>query len=312
MRVVFAGTPPFAATALAALHAAGHDIPLVLTQPDRPAGRGMKLAASATAQWAQAHDLPVLKPPTLKEGDALAQVEALAPDVMVVAAYGLILPRRVLSIPRHGCLNIHASLLPRWRGAAPIQRALLAGDRETGVCIMQMEAGLDTGPVILEKRLPITGTDTTGSLTLALADLGATAIVEALARLHELQPMPQDSDLATYAAKIVKSEARIDWMRSAPDIERQVRAFNPVPGAETELQGQPLKVWRAALADGSGPPGSVLYSRNSRLVVGCGSGALELLEIQRPGARRMAVGEFTRGTLIDEGSRLGDKPLASA
>ena len=312
MRVVFAGTPPFAASALAALHAAGHDIPLVLTQPDRPAGRGMKLTASAVGQWARAHGLPVEKPLTLKDHETRARLEAIVPDVMVVAAYGLILPREVLSVPRHGCLNIHASLLPRWRGAAPIQRALLAGDRETGVCIMQMEAGLDTGPVLLSKRVPISAEDTTGTLTVALGDLGASAIVEALSRLNELRPVPQDATLASYAPKVAKTEARIDWARSARDIDRQVRAFNPAPGAETELQGQPLKVWRVGPAEGAGRPGLVLYSRNSRLVVACGSGALELLEIQRPGARRMAVGEFVRGTSIDEGSGLGDKPLASA
>ena len=313
MRVVFAGTPPFAATALAALHAAGHELPLVLTQPDRPAGRrGLKLTPSAVSAWAAEHGLPLAKPFSLKHDDALALLEAAAPEVMVVAAYGLILPKRVLAIPARGCLNIHASLLPRWRGAAPIQRALLAGDARTGVTIMQMDEGLDTGAVLLEKALAIGERETAGSLTASLAALGAAAIVEALQKLDALVAVPQDNGAATYAAKIAKAEAAIDWTRSNREIDRRVRAFNPVPGAETTLHGQVLKVWEAGLGEGSGAPGEVLYSRNSRLVIGCGAGSLELLEIQRPGGRRLGVAEFLRGTPLPEGTGLGQKPLASA
>ncbi len=313
MRVVFAGTPPFAATALAALHAAGHDLSLVITQPDRPAGRrGLRLTPSAVAAWADAHRLPTAKPATLKHDDAIATLEEAAPDVMVVAAYGLILPKRVLAIPRRGCLNIHASLLPRWRGAAPIQRALLAGDAHTGITIMQMDEGLDTGAVLLEKRIPIGDRETAGTLTSALAALGAEAIVEVLGRLDGLAAAPQDDCAATHAPKIAKAEALIDWTRSNGEIDRQVRAFNPVPGAETTFQEEALKIWDSRPAEGSGTPGQVLYSRNSRLVIGCGGGSLELLEIQRPGGRRMGVAEFLRGTTLAEGTEIGQKPLASA
>lgn len=312
MRVVFAGTPPFAATALAALHAAGHEITLVLTQPDRPAGRGLKLAPSAVSRRAVEHGLRVEKPASLRSDESSTAIEAALPDVMVVAAYGLLLPKRVLQIPQRGCLNIHASLLPRWRGAAPIQRALLAGDPETGISIMEMDEGLDTGPVLMRLRRSIAGEDDAGTLTDALAELGAEAIVAVLAALPDLTPEPQDAEAASYAAKISKAEARVDWERSNIQLERQVRAFNPVPGAETSLGGQPLKIWRSLAVEGIGTPGKVLYSRNSRLVVGCGSGALELLEIQRPGARRLGVSDFLRGTPLEEGAALGEKPLASA
>ena len=311
MRVVFAGTPPFALQALAALHQAGHDIALVLTQPDRPSGRGLKLAPSALGRWAGEHGLRVAKPASLKPAAAIESISAASPDVMVVAAYGLMLPASVLSIPPKGCLNIHASLLPRWRGAAPIQRALLAGDRETGITIMRMDAGLDTGAVLLEKRLAIGEEETAGTLTDTLAALGASAILEALPGLDALAPRPQDAARATYAPKIAKSEARIDWSRSSAVIDRQVRAFNPTPGAETTLQGHPLKIWRARGFDGGGMPGRVLFSRNNRLVVGCGEGALELLEIQRSGGRRLAAADFLRGVPLAEGMEVGEKPLAS-
>ncbi len=243
MRVVFAGTPPFAVHALAALHDAGHDLSLVLTQPDRPAGRGLEVHSSAVGRCAEERGLALLKPVLLR--DAVDSIASAKPDVMVVAAYGLILPAAVLSIPARGCLNIHASLLPRWRGAAPIQRALLAGDAETGISIMQMDEGLDTGPILLQKSLAVGAADSGGTLTEALARLGALAIVEALETLSRLTPRDQDPARATYAAKIRKGEARIDWTLSSAAIDRHVRAFNPVPGAETTRQGVPLKVWRA-------------------------------------------------------------------
>jgi methionyl-tRNA formyltransferase len=295
VRVVFAGTPPFAARALEAIIAAGHEIPAVLTQPDRPAGRGMRLASSAVAQSAARHGIEVMRPPSLKQGDAAARLAALAPDVMVVAAYGLILPPAVLAIPKRGCLNIHASLLPRWRGAAPIQRALLAGDSRTGVCIMRMDAGLDTGAVLLEKERAIGSRETAGDLTDALAALGAEAIVEALAQLDRLTPRAQDSAGATYASKIARADAVIDWTEPNDFVDRQVRAFNPVPGAQTELGGETLKVWKAEPFEASGTPGAVLVASGDRLVIACGKGALALQEVQRPGGKRMAISEFLRG-----------------
>jgi methionyl-tRNA formyltransferase len=294
LRVVFAGTPPFAAQALAALAAAGHEIPLVLTQPDRPAGRGLKLTASAVAEAAARLGLRVEKPLTLKVPEPLALLREIAPDVMVVAAYGLLLPQAVLDVPRHGCLNIHASLLPRWRGAAPIQRAILAGDSMTGVCIMQMEAGLDTGPVLLRREHPVGAEVTAGELTAALASVGAHAIVEALANLDSLEPVPQDDSGASYAAKVQKAEARIDWTRPAAEIDRQVRAFNPFPGAEGTVLQAPLKIWRAEPIAASGTPGETLPGAQG-LVVACGEGALRLLEVQRPGSRRVAAEDFLRG-----------------
>jgi len=304
LRVVFAGTPPFAATALEALAQAGHEIPLVLTQPDRPAGRGLHKAASAVAQAAARLGLRVEKLVTLKDPAAQELLRAVAPDVMVVAAYGLLLPAEVLAIPRAGCLNIHASLLPRWRGAAPIQRAILAGDAHTGVGIMQMEKGLDTGPVLLEKRVSIDADETAGELTARLAALGAQAIVEALQALPTLVARPQDASQATYAAKIAKSEARIDWTRSSEDIDRLVRAFNPAPGAEAALGQEVLKVWKARAVPGQGAPGEILEAEGDRLVVAAGSGALALLEIQKPGGRRVSAGEFLRGARLRRGAPL--------
>jgi len=295
LRVVFAGTPPFAARALDAIVAAGHEVPAVLTQPDRPAGRGMRLASSAVALAAQKHGIESMKPATLKQGDAAELLEALAPDVMVVAAYGLILPAKVLAIPRRGCLNIHASLLPRWRGAAPIQRALLAGDTRTGISIMQMDEGLDTGAVLLERVREIGARETAGELTEALAELGAGAIVEALARLDALQPKEQDSALATYASKVTRLDARVDWSQDNVVVDRHVRAFNPIPGAETVVAGETLKVWKAQPIEGSGTPGEVIIVDGDRLVIACGRGALALGEVQRPGGKRMAIRDFLRG-----------------
>jgi methionyl-tRNA formyltransferase len=295
LRVVFAGTPPFAARALDAIVAAGHQVPAVLTQPDRPAGRGMRLTSSAVALAAHKHGIAVMKPATLKQDDAPALLEALAPDVLVVAAYGLILPAKVLAIPGRGCFNIHASLLPRWRGAAPIQRALRAGDARTGISIMQMDEGLDTGPVLLERVHEIGPRETAGELTEALATLGAAAIVDALARLGELQPRAQDSTLATYANKITRPDARIDWSQDNAGVDRHVRAFNPVPGAETTLAGESLKVWSARPVEGSGTPGEVIVADDRRLLMACGRGALALDEVQRPGGKRLAIRDFLRG-----------------
>jgi methionyl-tRNA formyltransferase len=295
LRVLFAGTPPFAARALEAIVAAGHQVELVLTQPDRPAGRGMQLSPSAVAQCAASHGLAVDKPASLREPQVQFRLRELAPEVMVVAAYGLLLPQAVLDIPARGCLNIHASLLPRWRGAAPIQRALLAGDESTGVCIMQMEAGLDTGPVLLDSRTPIGPRDTTGSLLERLATLGAELIVQALAELDSLQPRPQDDTRATYAAKITKADARIDWSRTAAQIDRQVRAFNPTPGAEARLGDDLIKIWEARPVEGTGTPGAVIDASPARLVIACGDGSLQLLQLQRPGGRRLGAGDFVRG-----------------
>ena len=312
MRLVFAGTPPFAARALSALHEAGHDIALVLTQPDRPSGRGLKPRATAVAEVAARLGIPIAKPASLKAPEDRAPIEAASPELMVVAAYGLILPKSALAIPPRGCLNIHASLLPRWRGAAPIQRAIQAGDAETGVAIMVMEAGLDTGPVLLERRVPILPTDTAGSLTATLAGLGAEAIVEALSRLDGLEPRVQDSSAATYAAKIGKSEAVLDWNLAAATLDRQVRAFDPFPGAETTLEGEALKVWLARPVAATGAPGCVIALEGGCPVVACGSGALVLTVLQRPGSRRMAAADFLKGRPMTPGTRLGAGAPGSA
>jgi methionyl-tRNA formyltransferase len=295
LRLVFAGTPAFAVPALEALSRAGHDLALVLTQPDRPAGRGQRETASAVAQAAEKLGLPVAKPASLRTPEALDLLHDVAPDVMVVAAYGLLLPQAVLDVPRLGCLNIHASLLPRWRGAAPVHRAILAGDLSTGVAIMRMEAGLDTGPVLLERSLPIGPQANTGSLTGELARLGAEAIVEALAQLETLVPRPQAQAGVTYASKVEKPEARIDWQRPAVEIDRQVRAFNPSPGAEASVRGLPLKIWEARAVEGGDLAPGEPRIEAGKLFVGCGSGALEVLVLQRPGGRRMSAVEFLRG-----------------
>ncbi|MBC2729899.1 methionyl-tRNA formyltransferase [Thiobacillus sp.] len=305
MRIIFAGTPPFAAAALNALADAGHDIVLVLTQPDRPAGRGMKLMPSAVKQAALARGLPVSQPPSLKSPEAQTELHAVDADVMVVAAYGLILPQAVLDLPRLGCLNIHASLLPRWRGAAPIQRAILAGDVETGITIMQMDAGLDTGAMLSKTVVPIRDDDTAASLHDVLAAAGASAIVAALANYPALVPVAQDDAQATYAAKLSKDEAQLDWRQPADALARAVRAYNPAPGAWTQLDGAPLKVWMAATAPGAGDPGTVLRADAEGLVVACGSGALALREIQPAGSKRMSAAAFLAGRPVPPGTRLG-------
>lgn len=306
MRLVFAGTPEFAAVALRALIAAGHDIPLVLTQPDRPAGRGMKLKASPVKELALARGIPVHQPERLRTAESQVPIRAARADAMVVAAYGLILPRAVLDIPRLGCVNIHASLLPRWRGAAPIQRAILAGDRVTGITLMQMNAGLDTGAMLSRAELAIDPQDTAASLHDRLAELGGREIVALLPRLEAAQQaaMAQDEGLATYAAKIAKEEATLDWSLAAEVLHRQVRAFNPFPGAATRFQGEPLKVWRAELASGSSAPGELLAVTPEGIVVACGKGALRLTELQKAGGKRLDAGAFLAGHLLQAGMRL--------
>lgn len=311
MRVIFAGTPEFARVALARLHAAGFEIPLVLTQPDRPAGRGLKLQASAVKQWAQAQGIAVAQPRSLRldgkyPDDAVAaqaQIEAAHADVMVVAAYGLLLPQWVLDVPRLGCLNIHGSLLPRWRGAAPIHRAIEAGDAQTGVTIMQMDAGLDTGDMLLTETCAIKDADTTGSLHDTLAELGGRLIVEALeiAACGGFLPTTQPSEGVTYAHKIEKHEAALNWTLPAEVLARRVRAFNPFPGAFTLLGTDTIKIWRAEALPLSGPvpvgarPGQVLQASDQGIEVLTGDGVLRLHQLQKPGGKPMAVAEFLRG-----------------
>jgi methionyl-tRNA formyltransferase len=304
MRITFAGTPEFAATALAALIAAGHTIALVLTQPDRPAGRGMKLQPSAVKALALQHGIAVAQPRSLRldgkypddAAAARAALQAADAEVMVVAAYGLILPQWVLDLPPRGCLNIHGSVLPRWRGAAPIHRAIEAGDAVTGITLMQMDAGLDTGDMLLVTEEPITADDTTASLHDRLADLGGRLVVQGLAAPDALRRTPQPVDGVTYAHKIDKAEAAIDWTQPATAIERRVRAFDPFPGASFVLDGEVVKLWRAALrADLPGTPGQVLAADGGRLTVACGDGALDLLQLQRPGGRRIDVAAFLQG-----------------
>ncbi len=309
LRVAFAGTPEFAACALAAIVEAGYAVPLVLTQPDRPAGRGMKLAPSAVKRYALAHALTVDQPEKLRRDEERAALVACAPDVLVVAAYGLILPREVLDLPRLGCINIHASLLPRWRGAAPIHRAIEAGDTETGITIMRMDEGLDTGPMLLRRAIPIGASETTGGLHDRLAALGAECIVEALARLpgNGLDALPQPEAGVTYAAKIGRAEAAVDWNRPAAEIERTIRAFDPFPGATANLRGSTIKIWAAtpAASPGSpnGEPGRVLAVTDGGITVACGDGELCLQQLQRPGGRRLPVGEFLHGFAVSAGER---------
>ena len=302
MKLIFAGTPEFAAQALAALIAAGHQLALVLTQPDRPSGRGMALRPSPVKTLALEHGIEVFQPPTLRDAAAQARLQAVGADAMIVAAYGLILPQAVLDLPRFGCINIHASLLPRWRGAAPIQRAILAGDAESGVCIMQMEAGLDTGPVLLSAALPIAADETAGSLHDRLAELGAGLIVAALEKLP-LAPTPQADCGVTYAAKIEKSEAMLDWNQSAQQLARQVRAFNPFPGALATLGQLSVKVWRASAEAGEGSPGTILASDRAGILVACGEGALRLTELQKAGGKRLSAAEFLAGNGLEPGAR---------
>jgi methionyl-tRNA formyltransferase len=301
MRVAFAGTPEFARVALDAILAAGCDVPLALTQPDRPAGRGNKLQASPVKQLALARGIAVHQPEKLRDPATHAPLIAAAPDVLVVAAYGLILPQAVLDIPRLGCINIHGSLLPRWRGAAPIQRAIEAGDAATGITIMRMEAGLDTGPMLLVESLPIAADDTAATLHDKLAALGGRLIVDALRRLPELPAVTQPEAGVTYAQKIDKREAPLDWRQPATELACRVRAFDPFPGALASLRGETVKVWRALPAAGAGVPGSVLAVAADGIVVACGDGALRLVELQRPGGKRLPAADFLRGCTVAVG-----------
>ncbi|MDZ4076452.1 MAG: methionyl-tRNA formyltransferase [Hylemonella sp.] len=319
MRVVYAGTPEFARVALERLHAAGFEIPLVLTQPDRPAGRGMKLQASPVKQFALERGITVAQPHGLRldgkypeeAAAARAAIEAARADVMVVAAYGLILPQWVLDVFPHGCLNIHASLLPRWRGAAPIHRAIEAGDAETGVTIMQLDAGLDTGDMLLVERLPIAANDTTASLHDKLATLGGRLIVETLELLAcgGLRPVPQPAEGVTYAHKIEKQEAAVDWRLPATVIERRIRAFNPFPGAATAWQGESIKLWQCHVEqelNSDQAPGSVLAAGPEGIAVLCGQGVLRLTELQRAGGKRLPAADFLRGFDLPPGAVLGN------
>ena len=308
MKVIFAGTPDFAAAALKAIAAAGFEIPLVLTQPDRPKGRGMQLAPSPVKQAALELGLRVAQPEKLRNNaEALQMLKEVEADVMVVAAYGLILPQDVLDTPKHGCLNIHASLLPRWRGAAPIQRAIEAGDAETGVCIMQMDIGLDTGDVVSEHRYAIQPTDTANEVHDALMNLGAAAIVADLQQLKtedRLKSVKQPEEGVTYAQKLSKEEARIDWSESATVIERKIRAFNPVPAAWVEYQGKPMKIWRAEVVAQQGRAGEVLSCSSDGLIVACGANALKITELQPSGSKRMNIAAFAAGHTVEAGTVL--------
>jgi len=308
MKLIFAGTPVFAETALRALVQAGHDVVLVLTQPDRPAGRGMKLRPSEVKAAAQELELSVAQPASLKTFEALELVRSQQANAMIVAAYGLILPQMVLDLFPIGCINIHASLLPRWRGAAPIQRAILAGDVQTGISIMRMEAGLDTGPVFLMRDIPIADNETAASLHDKLALLGARSIVECLSALERnaLTASPQPEAGVTYATKIQKSEAIIDWSKPAELIDRQVRAFNPFPVASTTLDGEVVRIWHARVASGSeGDPGHVLDASPDGILVACGTGAVRLLELQRASLKKLTAADFLRGCPLSRGMRFG-------
>jgi methionyl-tRNA formyltransferase len=328
LRVIFAGTPEFAAAALAAIHEAGFPVPLVLTQPDRPAGRGMKLQASPVKRYAQEHGIAVAQPTSLRRSgkypqeaaEAIELLRATPHDVMVVAAYGLILPQEVLDIPTDGCINIHASILPRWRGAAPIHRAIEAGDAETGITLMQMDAGLDTGPMISEVRTPITPTDTTATLHDRLATLGAQLVVDWLTQLErtgQLPITPQPTEGVTYAEKIGKQEAALDFRRPADALARQVRAFDPFPGGAATLDGALIKLWAAEVAQdvtvpAGSEPGQILDVSPAGVVVACGEGALRFTQLQKPGGKRLPAREFLAGMPLTVGQRfaLNDSPAA--
>lgn len=306
MQIIFAGTPLFAVRALEALLQTHHEIVLVLTQPDKPAGRGMKMQASPVKILAQQHEIPLLQPTTLKSSEIQAQLDTFKADVMIVAAYGLLLPEAVLTIPRYGCINIHASLLPRWRGAAPIQRALLAGDTETGISIMQMDQGLDTGAVLLKRALPIRSYDTTATLHDRLADLGGECISETMAMLeqNQLTPVPQNEVETCYAAKIQKTEAAIDWSQDAVHIDRMIRAFNPYPGAFTYLQHSMIKLWQAEVNvhDSAHPPGKIIAIDSDKITVACGHNALSIKMLQKAGGKKLSAAQFLLGHAL----RLGD------
>jgi methionyl-tRNA formyltransferase len=303
LRIVFMGTPAFAAVALNALVDAGHEVAAVYSQPPRPKGRGMDTRKSPVHAFAEERSIPVRTPVSLRNAEEIAAFAALKADVAVVAAYGLILPRAVLDAPRHGCLNIHASLLPRWRGAAPIQRAIMAGDKETGITIMQMEEGLDTGPMLLRETMPIGADMNAGALHDALAGMGARLICDALGRLPDgLKPMPQPADGVTYAAKITKEECRIDWRRGASELDRHIRGLSPAPGAFTEIKGERLTILAGDLVPNrSGAPGTVL---DDRLTIACSEGALRPTLVKRAGKRAMSVEEMLRGFAVPKGTLL--------
>jgi methionyl-tRNA formyltransferase len=297
LKIIFAGTPEFAVPALAALIAAGHQIVMVLTQPDRPAGRGMKLKASPVKVLAEQHRLHIFQPETLKESAVQAQIEAVHADVMIVAAYGLIIPTVVLNMPKFGCYNIHASLLPRWRGAAPIHRSILVGDTETGVTIMEVVPALDAGAMVSKGVVPITENDTTQTLHNALSKTGADLMVQAMAELEEkgsLLATPQDESLVTYAHKLEKSEAAIDWQKSAVELSRQVRAFNPFPVAQGVLKGEVCRIWMATAKEGKAKIGEIV-SVHDGVTVGCGDGLLHITELQAPGGKRLSAQAFVQG-----------------
>jgi methionyl-tRNA formyltransferase len=306
MKIVFAGTPVFAATSLAALLKAGHDVTLVLTQPDRPAGRGLKAQPSAVHLLARERGLTLLQPTTLKDAAVLQAVTAATPDALVVAAYGRILPTALLRAAPRGAINVHASLLPRWRGAAPIQRALLAGDAVTGATIMQMEETLDTGPILLQASVAIAAEDTTGTLHDKLAALGADLLLRALAEMPA--PRAQNENDAAYAPRITTAETEIDWSRSAQEIDRQVRAYDPAPGARTQINGVALKIWHARPeAVAGGAPGTVRSADATGIVIACGAGALRVLELQRAGGKRISAGAFLAGFKLAPGARISGR-----
>ncbi|MBO0332349.1 methionyl-tRNA formyltransferase [Sneathiella sp. CAU 1612] len=304
LRLAFMGTPMFSAHILTALIGSPHEVACVYSQPPRPAGRGKKLVPSAVHQLANSEGVPVRTPVSLKSPEVQAEFADLKLDVAIVVAYGLILPSAILDAPKFGCLNLHASLLPRWRGAAPIQRAIMAGDEETGIAVMQMEAGLDTGPVLSETRVPINAETTAGSLHDVLAETGAELLLRTLARLEapDLVATPQSSEGVTYAEKISKSEAKIDWRRSAIELDRHIRGLNPAPGAYFEYQGQRIKLLAATPVEGEGGPGTVL---DDRLTVACGEGALRLITLQPAGKGAMDAASFLNGRLIAKGEVLG-------
>ena len=305
MKIIFAGTPPFAAHALEALIAEEHEIALVLTQPDRPAGRGMKLSASAVKLLAQKHKITLLQPHSLKQPEIHEQLNKICADIMVVAAYGLILPAIILNTPRLGCINIHASLLPHWRGAAPIQRAILAGEQETGITIMQMDQGLDTGNILLQRSIPILHNDNTNTLYDKLAMLGANCVVETLNLLknEKIIAVPQTEKNASYALKLEKGEAKINWQLSAERVNCAVRAFNPHPGAYSAIHGFPLKIFQArSITSTMGSPGEILSTGKEGIVVACGKGSLLLEIIQKPGGKKLSAAEFLAGYSLRPGN----------